>query len=188
MANLARIRSEWTGPGLVGPAVSTFFTDETDTGFVANIGSFWDAVKALIPAGISITTQNSGDLIDVATGALSGTWTDGSTVVVTTSAAGAFTLGAGGRVEWATSGIRNGRRVRGSTFIVPLSGGAYSNSGLINGTFQTTMNGAASALRTAMGTNFKVYSRPGPTGAGQANTVIGSDVSTAVSWLRSRRT
>lgn len=187
MANLARVRSTWAGPGVVGPGVSTFYVDEADTGFVADLGTFWTTVRSLIPSGTVITTLGSGDLIDIATGELTGSWSDGGSSVVTCNGAGDFAGGVGCRIAWATSGIRNGRRVRGSTFVVPLLTSQYTAGGILEGTTVTTVEGAASALRTAMGTNLKVYSRPAGGVAGQASTVISSSVPNAISWLRTRR-
>lgn len=188
MANIIRIRSVWQGAAVIGPGVSTLYWDEADSGFVAKLNTFWTSLAAWIPTGIVITTQGSGDLLDVASGTLSGTWTDGGTSTVATTGAGVFSQGVGVRASWLTSGIRNGRRVRGSTFIVPIIGAAYATDGTPAGASMTAFNNAAQALVTAAASHMRVYSRPSAAGAGQQNTVISSNVSDAVSWLRTRRT
>jgi len=188
MANIIRIRTTWSGAAVTGPGVSTFYWDEADTGFVTKIGAFWTALAAYLPTGMVLTTLGSGDLLDVSSGALTGTWTDGGTSTVATTGAGAYSQGVGVRASWLTSGIRNGRRVRGSTFIVPVIGSAMNTDGTPNNTAMTTFTNAAAGLVTAAASHMRVYSRPSPAGAGQQNTVISSTVVDSVSWLRTRRT
>lgn len=188
MPNLVRVRTEWNGSPVVGPGVSTFYFAEAHTGFVADVAAFFAALITLVPTGVTFTTQNTGDLIDVATGELSGTWTDGTTATAISSGSGAYALGVGARVRWATSGIRNGRRVRGSTFIVPLIAGAYDTAGTLSTPTLNTISTAANALFTGSTPEQRVYSRPAPGLAGQSNTVVGLTVPDKVSWLRSRRT
>lgn len=173
---------------MTGPGVSTFYFDEAASGFVADVVGLFDALKAYIPAGTTITVDNVGDLIDVDTGELSGQWTDAAAGPVVTSGAGAYSQGVGLRLTWLTSGIRNGRRVRGSTFIVPVIGGAYDATGTPNTTAMTTFSNAASAYMTAIGTTGRIYSRPLPGLVGQASTITSGSVPDAVSWLRTRRT
>lgn len=187
MPNLARVRTTWNGTPVVGPGVSTFYFAEASSGFVAAVSAFFVSLASRVPATVLFTTLNSGDLIDIDTGAISGTWTDGSTGTANSNAAGAYAQGVGVRGRWATSGLRNGRRVRGSTFIVPLTAAAYAVDGTIDATVHTAVSNAFNTLFTATAPNMRIYSRPGVGGQGQANTVIGVDTPDKVSWLRSRR-
>lgn len=188
MADLARVRVNWTGAPVTGGGVSTFYVNQAATGFVADIRAFFEAIKNTIATGITITVEPSGDLIDVATGALSGSWSDTGAAAVVASAAGPVVGGTGVRVRWATNGIRAGRRVRGSTFIAPMGASVFDSDGTPSAALITQFETAADALRTALGADFQIYSRPSPSLVGQASTVIGSDVPNAASWLRSRRT
>lgn len=188
MANLARVRCTWSGITLVGAGVSTFYVDEADTGFTAAILALFSSCGFTLPPGTAVTVPASGDLIDVATGELSGTWTDGPGGSVSGSGSGTFSLGVGLRLVWNTSGIRNGRRVKGSTFIVPTVGGIFAADGTISNTTLSALQTGVNTFMTSMGTNLKIYSRPVPGVGGQANTVIGGVVPDAVSWLRTRRT
>src|SRR6187455_3059900 len=124
MANVARVRAVWAGAGVTGPGVSTFYFNEIHSGFVSDVATYFNAWSTWIPTGITVTISNTGDLLDVATGQISGTWTDGGTAVATMGGAGVYAQGVGARVKWSTAGIRNGRRVRGSTFMVPTIGAA----------------------------------------------------------------
>lgn len=188
MANLARVRTVWSGSPVVGPGVSTFYFTEASSGFVAAVSAFFVSLAARVPSVVTFTTLNTGDLVDIDTGALTGTWTDGTTGTANTSGSGVYAAGVGARVRWSTSGIRNGRRVRGSTFLCPLVGSAFQADGTIDGTVWTSLQSAANTLYGATAPNMRVWSRPVAGAGGQANTVIGADVPDKVSWLRSRRT
>ena len=168
--------------------MSTFYVDEAHTGFTADITALFAACGFTLPAGVAITIPNTGDLIDIPTGELSGTWTDGTTGTVTGSGSGVFALGVGIRLQWMTSGIRNGRRVKGSTFLVPTVGGIFATDGTIATTTAGVLQTAVNTYITDMAGNARIYSRPLPGVAGQANTVISGAVPDAVSWLRTRRT
>lgn len=150
--------------------------------------AFFDAVKAWIPSGTTITIPNGGDLIDEATGTLIGTWGTSGATTVNTSAAGAFAGGVGGRIVWRTSVIRGGYRVRGSTFVAPLMATAYDAQGTLTGTALTALTSAANALLTNVGGELRVWSRPRPGLSGAQVPVDAADIPDKVSWLRSRRT
>jgi len=188
MPNLARVRTIWSGTPVVGAGVSTFYFDEAHSGFVADLQALWVALAPRVPTGVTFTTANTGDLIDEDTGDLVGTWTDGTPSTVNSSGSGVYAAGVGLRARWPTSGIKNGRRVRGATFVVPLVGSAYQSDGSIDGTVWTSVTTAFGALYTA-GAGFQyIWSRPVAGAGGQANLVINTDVPDKVSWLRSRRT
>jgi len=172
----------------VGSGVSTFYFDEAHSGWVADLQAFWVALAARVPSVVTFTTLNTGDIIDEDTGDLVGTWTDGATSTVNSSGSGVYAAGVGVRGRWPTSGIKNGRRVRGSTFIVPLVGSAFQSDGTIDGTVWTSISTAFGNLYTAGAGYQYVWSRPVAGAGGQANLVIGTDVPDKVSWLRSRRT
>jgi len=188
MANLARVRTVWSGTPVIGGGVSTFYFDEAHTGFVADLHNFWAALGIRVKTGVTWTTAPTGDLIDVATGELSGTWTDGVISIVNASSANNYAAGVGARISWPTSGIRNGRRVKGSTFVVPLTTDCYEADGTIGAAYLGTIQTAATNLLAASAGNQRVYSRPAPSLSGQANTVIDAVAPDKVSWLRSRRT
>lgn len=188
MANLCRVRSVWSGAQITGPGVTTWYLAETATGFLSDINIFWGNVGNRFPAGLTVYTSNTGDLIDVDTGALSGTWTDGIVSSVNTSGAGAYAGGVGARIKWSTSGVRNGRRVRGSTFLVPLLASSYATDGTIDAAVLGSIQGFVNTLSTSLSPDLRIYSRPSGGQAGQASTVTGATVPDQVSWLRTRRT
>lgn len=188
MANLARVRVQWSGTAVVGPGVSTFYFDEGASGFTDDLADLFTVFGSYVPTGVAWSCDSSGDLIDVATGEITGTWTDPSGFVLTAGGSGTFAQGVGARIVWPTNGIRNGRRVKGSTFVCPLGTGVFDASGDLSTAIQTALYGAAAALVSARGTTMKIYSRPLPGNPGAASTVVAAQVPSAVSWLRTRRT
>lgn len=187
MATLLRVRSSWGGTGVVGAGVSTFYFVAATPGVTAAVSTLWSSMAPVIATGVSITTLNTGDTIDSDTGEINGSYTDGTTTTVTSSGTGSYASGVGARIRWTTGGIRAGRRVRGATFICPLSAANYDTNGTIASGVVTSMSAAAQALLTATTPNFVIYSRPGGGLPGQASVVTAGIVPDAISWLRSRR-
>jgi hypothetical protein len=187
MANLARVRTLWSGSGVVGPGVSTFYFDEAGSGYVAAVAALWTSVAASFPSTITWTTASSGDLIDIATGELSGSWNDGTTQTAVGTSVSQYAAGVGCRIKWVTAGIRNGRRVYGSTFLVPIDGNKYDAQGTIGAAHVTTYSTAAAAVVSSAGNALCIYSRPGGGQPGMSSVVTNSSVPDQVSWLRSRR-
>lgn len=188
MPDVYRMRVAWNGDAVVGPGLTTFFFLEVGGGQPAAVTTFFTSIKSYFPSGVQWAIPNSGDAIDEATGVLTGTWSTGTAGSVAGSSAGSFTQGVGARVVWRTPAIRGGRRVRGSTFMVPLLGSAYDTQGTIATAVRTAVGDAAGALLTASNGNLAVYSRPRPGLSGQGVAITAFDIPDRVSWLRSRRT
>ena len=189
MPNLHRIRIALSGGGVVGPGLTTFYVDElTGLPDPADFTAFFDSIKALVPNTMNWNVPNSGDTIDAATGQLVGTWSNGTPGNVGGTNSGDYAAGVGARIVWETGVIRGGRRVRGSTFLVPLNTVALDDDGTWNATLVTTpiKNAADTLLGRAVPP--VIWSRP-RTGLGGASVgITGSRVPVQVSWLRSRRT
>src|SRR4029453_3534249 len=78
--------------------------------------------------------------------------------------------GAGGRVVWNTNGIFKGRRVRGSTFMVPLVADYWEGANAISSVATGNWATAAAALIAAVPT-LAVWSRPSGGVAGEHNVI-----------------
>lgn len=188
MADLKRLRVGWEGTGVVGPGVSTLHFTDVAVGFVPDVWDMLQILKAYIPDTVVITLPNSGETIDVATGQANGTWTDGTASSTTCTGSPNYAAGVGARIAWQTAGFNNGRRVRGSTYLVPLSAAQY-DQGTIGTTPLAAMNAAVAAFITAVDGEMVVYTRPTPTvPIGATAAVVGGVIPDKVSWLRSRRT
>ena len=188
MAIIKRVRCEWTGTSVVGPAVSTFYFSSGATGFQPALVSFFNTLAARRPAGVNVAIPNTGDELEASSGDLTSVWTAGVYTNSIGTGAGVFVGGVGMRIVWNTNGFTNGRRVRGSTYFVPVSSATYDTDGTLAGSALADVDAAAGALLTAVGTTMVVWTRPRTGVTGGVNSVTGKTVPDKVSWLRSRRT
>lgn len=192
MPDIERIEVTWTG-NVTGDGISVFYAPAGTTTAPAAIKAFFTTLAGWMPTGMAWDIPVTGDTIDDGTGELTGVWAHaGGGTVSSSGGTAARAQGVGMRIKWFTGGIVHGRRVQGSTFIVPLMTTAYETDGTL--TSAVTGN-AVSALNTLISaTDTVIWSRPfsGSTGnparAGSSHTVIAGTVPDKVSWLRSRRT
>ena len=185
------LMQNWPGaPGYINLYETSAVVDHTP------IRTFFNALVALIPTGLTITVPGSGDIINEGTGAIVGAWTVAAPAVVTGTSVASYAGGAGAVVDWLTSGVVAGRRPMGRTFLVPLGSNAMDGAGsLLSGTISTIQT-AANAMIAAMGPTFLVWSRPFPGGPGgvpparlgTVNPVTSARVPDLAAVLRSRRT
>lgn len=190
MANIKRVRCTWTGAGVTGPGVSTFFFTATASGFPADLQTLFQALKVVIPTTVTISVPNTGDILDETNGTLQGVWTDSGGSTTTGTNSGAFAGGVGMRLRWITGGIHNDRRVIGTTFVSPIAGGSFDTDGTPLTSTVTALQTAASAFVSASTPDFVIWSKPASEAAadGESNAVLAALVPDAASWLRSRRT
>ena len=199
LADLRRLRVAISGAGAVGGGVTTFYSFVTaPSGYPAAIKTFLNAAPLLFPTAVTFNVPNSGDTLDDVTGALTGTWTDGS---VQTPFSGTnnseWASGVGMQVRWQTGKIHNRRRLVGSTFFVPIAASIFDTDGTIDAATVTSMNAAIATL-LASGQNLAIWSRPKPARpgahgelpavAGKAELITSGALQDRTSWLRSRRT
>jgi len=185
MADIAKVVVVWTGfQGAPGYSVHY----KVAAGIVtSNLRTFYDAVKAYLPAGTSVQVPNQGDVINDANGEITGSWSSAANAVVTGPNSGPYAAGSGAVVRWTTGGIVLGRRVRGRTFLVPLLGSAFQGNGTIDTVPLATIIAAAAALVTAEAGNLLVWHRPIAGAGGDSFPVTNSDCPDRSALLRSRR-
>lgn len=188
MPNIARVQVSWNGTPVVGGGLSTFYFNEAATGFVADVVTFFDAIKGVFPQLLSWTIPGNGDLLDVASGQLTGTWAETGGSTVNCTGVGDYPQGVGARVRWATNGITNGRRVRGSTYLAPLLNGQFQGSNGLAEAARSLFANSGNVLVAAQSGDFLIYTQPKPGVAGKTQIVTSADCPDKVSWLRSRRT
>lgn len=183
---MQRIRVELTGITAL-PGLMTFYSVVAVPSAKAAVEAFLDDVKGLWPTGLTARVPNSGDLIEDSDGSLVGTWSEGSAATITSTGSGSYAAGVGVRIQWNTNGIRNGRRVRGATFLCPLTTLQFDNQGTIGSTPLATIQAAADAL--AADDTLLIWSRPSPGGGsnGESNAVVSATVPDRITALRSRR-
>lgn len=194
---IARLRVELLGSPIVGPGLMTFYTRNLTNTLPGAVKTFLTSIAAALAPGINCVVPNGGDTIDEATGQLVGTWSSSGGGTVASTGSGPFTLGSGCRVEWYTGTILDGSRVRGRTYIVPITNGNFGTDGRLLTSPAGTIKSAADALVTAGGGDLVIWRRPrkastGPSGpisarAGSAAPVTSTAVPTVPTALRSRR-
>lgn len=188
-----RITAQWSGfPG--APGYSNFhfgeFTGGIDVDQARNrVGDFFDALVADLPAGVSISVSPTVEVYDEASGVLQDYLEGEDSIDVEATSAGPRYAGpVGAVVNWITSTVANGRRIRGRTFLVPLATSAYDNDGTLDSESLGRIRTAASALiGDDFNSQFSVWSRPQNGGAGVLAPVTSARVPDLVAVLRSRR-
>lgn len=185
---LQRLRCEWGGAGIDGPGLTTFYAqDDSTVGISGAAAGFFSAVAGRISSSVQVYVPNGGDVIDETNGQLVGTWGVGTGTTIDGTGAGAYARGVGARVVWETDAVRAGRRVRGSTFVVPLISGAYDTQGNLSDATLLAFNNGIDSFMAAILARARVWSRPRPGLAGAGVVVTGGRIPDKVSWLRSRR-
>jgi len=188
MATLLRLRVEWAGAPVTGGGLSTFYFTDGAVGQSADVEGLFYAIRFSFPAGITWTIPDGGDTILDTTGELTGSWGSGGGATVASAGTGDYAAGVGARVVWRTAGVNGGRRVNGSTFLVPLDVVMYGPDGTIDTGGLATLVSAADALVTAQASAFTIWSRSVNGGAGANQEVTSATVVDKGSGLRSRRT
>jgi hypothetical protein len=192
---LARVEVKWTGTNS-DPGLSVFnirhSSTSGDPAAVGFIRAFFANIAAQIPNDVTLSFPSLVELYDEVSGQLVGeeTFTAPSNVVGSDS--GLFADGVGVRVDWLTGAIREGRRVRGRTFIVPAAAGCFTNSGEVATFAKDTITTAANGLISSLGGNgtaLTVWSRPpvGTKAGGALTDVIQAAVPNKAAWLKGRR-
>lgn len=203
MVNILRVKTRWSGftgaPGYTILHFRDFATGDTGTATttqeqaqiaVQRTRTFFDAIKALIPASARFTVEPEVDMLEDSDGSLVNSFTTTPGTDVAGTYAGAYAAAAGAVINWRTGSIRNGRRIRGRTFLVPLAANVFGTDGRLTPAAQTTIATAAEALRsTTSDIDLGVYARPtGPLATdGQWVVTTGVTVPTTGAVLRSRR-
>lgn len=172
------VRTQWSGTS-GGPGLTQLAIDTTDSTFgplsagqaqsaVDAVRAFWLACQSMIPDEVLLTVSPVVDYYLAHNGELSGSVSATTAPVgVTGTGAGAFSMATGPKLNLNTGVVRNGRRVRGSIYIVPGGSTTLGTNGMLANTSRTSLNTAGTNLRTALaaaGLKLQVWSRPIPIG------------------------
>lgn len=183
MASIQQLVVRMDGwPG--APGFMTFY-GTVDDAFRGDVSDFIDAVTNGCPSVISYTVPSEGVIIDDVTGEIETSWSQGTPTVFTGGTAGNFSSASGAVFNWLTNTFVNGRRLRGRTFLVPLSASTYDTDGTIGGASLTPLRSAAAAL--VDGGLLRCWHRPVAGAGGRSEVVVSSSVPDRVAILTSRR-
>ena len=199
------VRTAWSGtsggPGVTQMALLGATGEDWNPGgaqgAVNAVRGFWDSIKLYLPDELTLTVSPIVDSYDRETGELTlSTIAATAPATVVGTGTGGYAGGAGMKVTWETGQIRDKRRVRGSTFIVPATAASFTVTGTVSTTTKNVVNNAAAAMMTALGvanTSLGVWSRPRevslalPARAGAAFEVTAGICSNKSAILRGRR-
>lgn len=176
--------SLWWSPQTAGGSTA----DATDC--LARFRAFWEAIKAHLYSGVTVTFDPTCIAIEATTGALTGAFAGTPPAVVTGTGAGdQLPRQTQGLARLGTSTIVNGRRLRGRLFLPAGPEGDNTSGQGPTATYQSDVNTALGALLVAGATTSMpvVWHRPGPAGAGTSALVTSVVCSSSWAVLRSRR-
>lgn len=167
---MLRVKINWTGfiggPGYTNlyfddPGES-FHTQETVDACVLKVDTWLDAWPGSIPTSVTFLVDPTVEAVHASSGEMFGFWTATPDTARAGGDAGAYSAAAGAVCNWYTNGIRNARRIRGRTFMVPLGNSALENTGTLNNTRLTTLRAATATLITPAiaDVGIGVWSRP----------------------------
>jgi len=197
---MLKVKVRWSG--FTGsPGWSNFYFDSPDgnsfeTAVEAaeaaeKVRVFLNAIKAYFPAALNWTIQSDVDQVHASTGEMFGVETIAPIAAVAGSGVAGPHSGASGVViTWRTAGVRNGRRVRGRTFLVPAGNNANGNDGTLDTSALGVFQNAATALAANTGNVvLGVWTRNTAPGVedGEWFPATGATVPDRVAILRSRR-
>jgi hypothetical protein len=185
---LARFVVEWSGSMVKGRAVNVLhYGYDTGNPDTAALRAAYLPIAGRLPVGLTLTIPSSGDVIEDSTGALVGVWSGDTQQTIVGTANGSSAAGVGSCIGWSTGAIVGTRKLRGRTFLSPLSIECYDLDGtLTTSALQSTQSVAAGLL--GMG-GLMIWHRPTSSGAadGTSSGVLAYRVADRVSSLGSRR-
>lgn len=194
MARIARSKLIWTGfTGAPGYSVfhgSVFQADaqQEATDFSEAVAAFGSLIAPYLPNAVSVQRVAEVEILEDSTGTLEDVLTVPGRAAAQGSGGTNYAAPIGAVIGWNTGRIRNGRRMRGRTFVVPLANSAYETDGSLLPAVVTGLTTAANTLLQAAGTELLVYGRPTPLAAdGVSGVVTGVRVPDMAAVLRSRR-
>lgn len=153
---------------------------------VASVHAFWASLSSRLPDDVHIQVENFGDIIEDTTGDLTGSWSADAVAIVDGSATDAYAAPCGAVINWNTETIANHRRLRGKTFLVPLSSNQYQDDGSLTSTTLAGIQGSADDLVASQSSSFVVWHR-GTGSDGSDGLITSATVHDFVAVLRSRR-
>lgn len=196
--DMLRVTARWTGfsgaPGYSNFFFSGGFLDGGLFGDEAQlladrVADAFEAASIILPGSVSVSIEPEVPVIDSDTGVIQSFNTiEPPDAVDGSGTSGEYAGPAGAVVTWRTGDLRNGRRIRGRTFMVPLRAFVYEGDGTLTTLAQSTLRNFADTLMGGeLDGDLGVWSRPVGGSGGVFATVTGYTIPDMVAVLRSRR-
>jgi hypothetical protein len=203
MVSMLRVVTRWSGFNGAPGFTNLFFRNiggESGGGSLADaaaaeachdkVHDFWTACRTFLPNDVTLNVDPTVDELNDTNGQLEDSYSVPPLAPIIGTQAGAFSAASGGVIGWTTGAIRNGRRIRGRTFLVPLAGISFGLDGRIDPGVVTSIQAAATAMAApTAGSTLGVWARPTAPGAtdGVWAPVSGARTTNLPAILRSRR-
>lgn len=198
MAPILKVKIKWSG--FAGaPGYTNFFFDDatgpptqtTADNAKLKAGNFCSYINSYLPIEASLQVQTDVEVIEETTGEMLSVYNVSTHTPVQGQAASApYSAASGAVVTWRTAGVRNGRRVRGRTFLVPFANSAYQSDGTLSSAALTALTTNFNSFLSTPGVaTFGIYARPTSSMAtdGIFHAATGFSIPDRVAVLRSRR-
>lgn len=199
MVEMAKLTLDWTGFTGAPGYTNLYFRDfsqggDIDQGIVdgaiTKTDTWINAWNPFLPSTVNVKINPQVEIIEDTTGQLVRFMTGAPFQRANGSGTGNYSAATGAVVNWYTTHVVRGRRLRGRSFLVPFSSSALNATGQI-------ASGNAATLRTATNTfvsqtgagDIGVWSRPSTPGGSDGIWALASSatVPEKVAVLRSRR-
>jgi len=198
MTDMAKVTVNWTGfvggPGYTNiyfrPTTGSVVTQGVADASAAKVHAFLTAWLPAIHTSVTVTVNPSVEAISDFTGNLVDFFTSAPGAGRIGTGTGTFSASQGACVNWYTAGIRNNRRVRGRSFMVPLTSNGFDNTGTLDDAkLATWRTAAATMISTSDAAKLAVWARPTAPAAtdGESFNVVTSTVNDKGAILTSRR-
>jgi hypothetical protein len=198
MAEILKVKVNWTGftgaPGYTNLFFRDFSAGPVDQamadGAVSKTYNWLTNWQSSLPTSVTLTVDPVVDVVEETNGDLVRFLTTVPGAALTGTGTGNYSAASGACVNWYTNGVRNSRRIRGRTFMVPLAGNALGPDGTLDNTKVTGIRSATTTFISQTGAgDLGVWSRPSGPGAtdGVWYAVSSFTLPDKVAVLRSRR-
>ena len=157
MTDLYRLKTTFNG-GEGGPGVATMYFLDVATA-VESVYNFWNSQAGGMPAGTTIQVESEGDVLDDASGDVTGSWTQTAAAAIVTTSPVTYAAAAGAVISWRTGVVLDGRRLRGRTFVVPLPSIAFGTDGVLTDAEVASLQASANSLISTQSESFVVWHR-----------------------------
>lgn len=203
MTAILRVKLRWSG-FIGGPGYTIFhFRDFGGTGewnpgptealgAVGRVDTFAGKLIGKTARGVTLNVMGDVEEIEDTTGQLIDVHSVATPAArVSPSIAGQrYVGGTGAVINWRTSLVRNGRRIRGRSFLVPLDGNVFEDNGTLSAQTIADLQTAGNELIAEAGApDLGVYARPTAPGAadGLWAHITSCNIPDLGAQLRSRR-
>lgn len=195
--DMMRVTARWDGfPGAPGYSNFFFSSGFLDGGLLNDEANLvaqrvldaFEEIATRLPSSVTIRIEPEVPVIDSDTGMIQSFGLADVDETVEGQFGENFAGPAGAVITWRTNDLRNGRRIRGRTFIVPLATQNFEDDGTLTDTAITPLRAFADTLMGGgLDADLGIWSRPSGGSGGVFATVQNYTIPDMVAVLRSRR-